>query len=240
LVLIGGGNVGLHLAKMLVSETPPVSLTVVEHSRERAEHVSRELGSAAVVLRGDALEKEVLEEANICAAETVVAVTNDDETNIFASVLAKREGCQRAITLVNKASYELLLPSLGIDVVVSPSTITISTILRHVRRGPIAGLHTLREDFGEVIEAEALEGSRLTRGPLREVGMPEGMLVGAVVRGGGGEVVIPDGETRVRPGDHIVAVVTYRAVAKAEAMLAGERPARPPAPVPASALSGRS
>jgi trk system potassium uptake protein len=189
-----------------------------------------------VVLRGDALEKGVLEEANICAAETIVAVTNDDETNIFASVLAKREGCQRAITLVNKASYEPLLPSLGIDAVVSPSTITISTILRHVRRGPIAGLYTLREDFGEVIEAEALEGSRLTRGLLREVGMPEGMLVGAVVRGGG-EVVIPDGETRIQPGDRLVAVVTYRAVAKAEAMLTGHRPATPPASRPASALS---
>jgi trk system potassium uptake protein len=238
-VLIGGGNVGLYLAKILVSETSSVSLTVVEHSRERADYVSHELGGAAVVLRGDALEKEVLEEANICAADTIVAVTNDDETNIFASVLAKREGCQRAITLVNKASYEPLLPSLGIDAVVSPSAATISTILCHVRRGPIAGLYTLREDFGEVIEAEALEGSRLTRGPLRGIGMPEGMLVGAVVRSGGGKVVIPDGETRIRPGDCVVAVVAHRAVRKAEAMLTGDRPAKLSASAPASALPGR-
>ena len=238
-VLIGGGNVGLHLAKMLVRETPSVLLTIVEQGRKRADHVWREMGGAAMVLRGDALEREVLQEANIRAAETVVAVTNDDETNIFASVLAKREGCQRAITLVNKASYEPLLPSLGIDAAVSPSAVTISTILRHVRRGPIAGLYTLREDFGEVIEAEALAGSRLTRGPLREVGMPDGMLVGAVVRGGGGEVVIPDGETRIGPGDCVVAVVTHQAVQKAEAMLAGDRPAEASASAPAPALPGR-
>jgi Trk K+ transport system NAD-binding subunit len=237
-VLIGGGNVGLHLAKMLVRETPSLLLTIVEHGRKRADHVWREMGGAAMVLRGDALEREVLREANVRAAETIVAVTNDDETNIFASVLAKREGCQRAITLVNKASYEPLLPSLGIDAAVSPSAVTISTILRHVRRGPIAGLYTLHEDFGEVIEADALEGSRLTRGPLREVGIPDGMLVGAVVRGGGGEVVIPDGETRVGPGDRVVAVVTYQAVQKAEAMLTGGRPARASASAPASALPG--
>ncbi len=172
-----------------------------------------------VVLHGDALDKEVLSEANIRAAETVVAVTNDDETNIFASVLAKREGCQRAITLVNKASYEALLPSLGIDAAVSPSAVTISTILRHVRRGPIAGLYTLREDFGEVIEAEALPGSRLVSGTLCEIGMPEGMLVGAIVREG--EVIIPTGDFRILPGDHVIAVVTYRALRKAEALLLG-------------------
>jgi trk system potassium uptake protein TrkA len=219
-VIVGGGNVGLHLAEALRRETPRVSLKVIEHSRERAEHVSRRLGDAAVVLHGDALDKEVLEEANIRSAETVVAVTNDDETNIFASVLAKREGCGRAITLVNKSSYEPLLPSLGIDAVVSPNAITISTILRHVRHGAVTALHTLREDFGEVIETTALEGSRLVGGPLREVGMPEGMLVGAVVRRDG-EVAIPGGDFRVRPGDRVVAVVTYRALRKAEALLAG-------------------
>ena len=218
-VIVGGGNVGLNLAKRLARNPSVVSLKVIEHSRERAEFISRDLGHAAVVLQGDALDKEVLLEAQVQSAETIIAVTNDDETNIFASVLAKREGCARAITLVNKTSYELLLPTLGIDAVVSPSAITISTILRHVRHRSISALYTLREDFGEVIEATALEGSRLVKGPLRDVGMPQGMLVGALVRNG--EVIIPTGETTVRPGDSIIAMVTYRALRKAEAMLAG-------------------
>ena len=219
IIIVGGGNVGLHLAKALEREAPLTSLKVIEHSPERAEQIARELGNGTVVLNGDALDKEVLEEANVRSAETVVAVTNDDETNIFTSVLAKREGCQRAITLVNKTTYEALLPTLGIDAVVSPNAVTISTILRHVRRGAISALHTLREGFGEVIEAEALPGSRLVSAPLQDVVMPEGMRIGAVVRGE--EVTIPAGGFLVRPGDRLVAIVTYRALRKAEAMLTG-------------------
>ena len=104
---------------------------------------------------------------------------------------------------------------------VSPNAVTISTILRHVRRGAISALHTLREGFGEVIEAEALPGSRLVSGPLQSVVMPEGMRIGAVVRNS--DVAIPAGGFQVRPGDRIVAIVTYRALRKAEAMLTGGR-----------------
>lgn len=218
-VIVGGGNVGLNLAKRLAASPFMVSLKVVEHSRERAQLISRELGADAVVLQGDALEKEVLLEAQVQNAETVIAVTNDDETNIFASVLAKRAGCARAVTLVNKSSYEPVLPALGIDSVVSPNTITISTILRHVRHRAISALYTLREGFGEVVEATAQQGSRLVRGPLRSIGIPEGMLIGAIVRDG--EVIIPTGDTQVRAGDSIVAVITYQALRRAESMLAG-------------------
>lgn len=219
LVMVGGGNVGLHLARMLLRETPQVALKIIEHGRTRAEEIARELGAGAVVLQGDALDAAVLEEANAGAAETVVAVTNDDETNIFASVLAKRAGCQRAITLVNKATYEALLPSLGIDAVVSPSAITISTVLRHVRHRAVAAVYALREDFGEVIEAEALLGSRLVSAPLGRLGLPAGMLVGAVVREGG--VIIPDAATMVRPGDRVIAIVANEALEAAEAAMAG-------------------
>jgi trk system potassium uptake protein len=219
IVIVGGGNVGLNLASRIARDDPYVSLKVIEHSRERAEFISRELGDAAVVLQGDALDKDVLIEANVQSAETIIAVTNDDETNIFASVLAKREGCTRAITLVNKTSYEHVLPALGIDAVVSPSAITISTILRHVRHRSISALYTLREGFGEVIQATAQKGSRLVKGTLRDAKLPDGMLVGAIVRNG--EVIIPTSSTCVHPGDSIIAVVAYQVLHKAEAILAG-------------------
>ena len=101
-----------------------------------------------MVLNGNVLDPEILEEANILHTDTVIAVTNDDETNILASLLAKRYGSQRAITLVNKGTYETLINSLGIDVTVSPRNITVSSILQHIRRGRIHSVHTLREDFG--------------------------------------------------------------------------------------------
>jgi trk system potassium uptake protein TrkA len=147
-------------------------------------------------------------------------VTNDDETNIFASMLAKQRGCQRAVTLVNKTSYEPVLPNLGIDAAVSPSTITISSILRHIRRGAVAAVHTLREDFGEVMEAEALAGSRLVSAPLGALDLPAGFRVGAIVRHG--EVILPEAETRIAPGDRVVAAVTTVALREAEALIAAD------------------
>jgi trk system potassium uptake protein TrkA len=225
LIIVGGGNVGLNLAKRILQSSPDTAVRVIEHSRERAEFISQELGDSAIVLHGDVLERETLIEANVEAAETIIAVTNDDETNIFASVLAKREGCARAITLVNKSSYEPFLPTLGIDAVVAPNAITISSILRHVRHRSVSALYTLREGFGEVIEATAQEGSRLVSGPLGEVGLPSGMLIGAVGRGD--RVIIPAKTTVIMPGDRVIAMVTYRDLRKAEALLAGRREDEP-------------
>ena len=218
-IIVGGGNVGLSLAKRLLQSAPTTSIRIIEHSRDRSELISQELGDRAVVLHGDALERETLVEANVEAAETIIAVTNDDETNIFSSVLAKQQGCARAVTLVNKPSYEPLLSTLGIDAVVAPNAITISSILRHVRHRSVSALYTLREDFGEVIEATAQEGSRLVSAELGRVSIPTGMLIGAIVRGD--EVLVPSRTTRVEPGDRVVAMVTYQTLKKAEAFLIG-------------------
>lgn len=214
IVIVGAGNVGLSLARQLASSVPALSMKLIESSEERAEQVARELGSDAVVLHGDALDAEILSEANISACQTIVAVTDDDETNIFASVLAKREGCERAITLVNKSIYERILPGLGIDAVVSPNNITISGILRHVRPRSVSALYTLRENFGEVIEVTAQPQARLTRKTLGELDMPEGMLIGAVVRGN--EVLMPASDLAIEAGDHVIAMVTYDALQEAE------------------------
>jgi trk system potassium uptake protein TrkA len=218
IVVIGGGNVGLNLARILLRESPHLSLKMIEANAARAAIVARELGASVLVLHGDALDSAVLEEANIAAADTVIAVTNDDETNIFSSMLAKRRGCQRAVTLVNKTSYEPILPSLGIDAAVSPSTITISSILRHIRRGAVSAVYTLREDFGEVMEVEALAGSPLVSAPLGALDIPRGFRIGAIVRGG--EVILPDAETRIAPADRVIAVVTTAALREAEALIA--------------------
>ncbi len=219
IVIVGGGNVGFSLAKQLTQAAPAVSIMMVERNRERAEFVSGELKDAVVVLHGDALDRDVLREANAGAAQTIAAVTDDDETNIFASVLAKREGCGRAIALVNKSAYEPIMPALGIDVAVNPNAITISTILRHVRPRSVSALYALREDFGEVIETQALPGSRLVRSSLDKLRLPKGMMIGAVVRGA--QVFIPTGAFQVEPGDRVIATVTYDALRKAEDILEG-------------------
>lgn len=217
LIIVGAGNVGLNLAKTVRRRSPLVDIKLIEQDEERAEHVAAELGGAVVVLHGDGLDRSLLDEAQAASTDTLVAVTNDDETNIFASVLAKQAGCKRAITLVNKRSYETVLPALGLNTVVSPSAVTISTVLRHVRHSSVTALYTLREDFGEVIEAEIPEGSRLLRRPLGQLGLPVGMKIGAVIREK--EVVFPQPDMQLQPGDTVIALVTYSYLKLAEALL---------------------
>jgi len=220
-LLVGGGNVGLHLASRIARDFPGINLHIIERDKERAGHIAGMLGTRATVLLGDALDRGLLEEAHAGSKDTLVAVTNDDETNIFTSVLAKQIGCKRAITLVNKRSYEELIPSLGIRTVVSPSAVTVSTVLRHVRRGPIEALHTLREDFGEVVEVTVDEGSRLLQPPCVGLELPVGMKIGALVRNG--KVVMPASDTRIQAGDHVIVLVTYANLRMAEAILGGSR-----------------
>ena len=215
LLIFGAGNIGLFLAQQLEKEFPWVRAKLIENDLSRAEAVAGLL-ERTVVLHGDVLDPEILEEANAGAAETVVAVTNDDETNILASLLAKRHGSKRAITLINKSSYEPLVAPLGIDVVVSPRNITVSTILQHVRRGRIHSVHTLREGFGELIEAEALETSPLVNIPLKEVNLPAGVLLGAIVRGN--EIITPRGNTVVQVGDRVVLFAASDQVRNVEKM----------------------
>lgn len=197
-----------------------IDIKIIEQDRQRAELIAGSLRSGAIVLHGDALDGALLEEAQVGSSETVVAVTNDDETNIFASVLAKQLACKRAITLVNKPSYGALMPTLGINSVVSPSAVTISTVLQHVRHGPIAAIYSLREDFGEIVEAEITASSRLTVRPLDELGLPPGFRIGLVVRDE--KVFVPLADTRLREGDHIIALVTYSYLRLAEALLGAE------------------
>ena len=215
IVIFGGGNIGLFLAQQLEEAHAGTSIKVIEVNKERAEFVAKTL-NRTVVLNGDVLAPEILEEASVGAAEAVVAVTNDDETNILAGLLAKRYGCQRTMTLINKTTYSALTGPLGIDVVISPRAITVSNILQHVRRGRIHAVHSLHEGFGELIEADALETSPLVGKPLKEVKLPAGVLIGAVVHNG--QVISPRGSTVVQAGDRVILFATSDAVKKVEKM----------------------
>ncbi|MGE5546519.1 MAG: Trk system potassium transporter TrkA [Solirubrobacterales bacterium] len=215
IVVFGGGNIGLFLAQQIEADHSGASVKIIESSKERAEYVAKTL-HRTVVLNGDVLDPEILAEASVAASETVVSVTNDDETNILSSLLAKRTGARRAMALINKTTYNALMGPLGVDVVISPRAITVSNILQHVRRGRIHGVHSLHEGFGELIEADALETSPLVGKPLRDVKLPAGVLVGAVVRDG--QVISPRGNTVVQSGDRVVLFAVADAVKKVEKM----------------------
>ncbi|HLT79276.1 MAG TPA: Trk system potassium transporter TrkA [Ferrovibrio sp.] len=216
-VIAGGGNIGLFLAKEIEAAQSSVILKIIEANKERAEYVAGQIRSG-VVLNGDTLDMDILSEAKVGASEAILALTNDDEVNILTSLLAKRAGCQRAITLVNNPAYENLIGSLGVDVVVNPRSTTVSSILQHVRRGRIRGVYSLRDGAAEVIEAEAVETSALVGQPLRDLDLPSGMMIGAVIRGG--DVMIARAETEIEAGDRVILFARTDAVKKVEKLFA--------------------
>lgn len=222
-VVVGGGNIGLNLARDLNEAKRGITAKIIEIDRERARKVAQALPGVTVI-QGDALENDILEEANVANAESVVAVSNDDETNILASLLAKRAGVEQAVTLINKPSYGPLITTLGIDVVVSPRAITVSTILQHVRRGRIRAVHSLGDGFAEVIEAEAMETSPLVGTPLNEIELPDGVIIGAILRAGtaneDSKVIIPRGATVIEGQDRVILLATADAVKQVEKMFA--------------------
>jgi len=215
IIIVGAGNVGIFLAQSLEESYAAANLKLIEANKPAAERAVEALSRSTVIV-GDALDPEILAEANVASAETIVVVTNEDEVNVLAGLLAKRQGCGRAITLINNPVFGPLVTSLGIDVVVSPRAITVSTILQHVRRGRIRAVHSLGEGVGEVIEGDALETSLLVGAPLKDIDLPDGVVVGALVRGE--DVIIPRGDTVIKTGDRIVLFVASEAVKRVEKM----------------------
>lgn len=214
ITIIGGGNIGLNLARF-IQEMDNVTARIIEHDNDRARRIVSLLHDTQVT-HGDALDTEILEETNITNADTVVAVSNDDETNILASLLAKRYGVEKTIALVNRDTYTPLVTTLGIDVLVNPRAITVSTILQHIRRGRIRSVHSLRDGFAEVIEAEALETSPLVGSPLGEITLPPDVIIGAVVRDG--EVIIARSNSVIESGDRVILLSAAHSVKKVEKM----------------------
>jgi trk system potassium uptake protein TrkA len=201
--ILGGGNIGLYLAKLIEKEHKKVQIKIIEYNAERAITLSEELQNI-VVINGDGLQHDILVEAAIDKTETLIAVTDDDETNILGSLLAKQYGCERVITLVNKSNYTNLITALGIDAVVTPRASTVSTIMQYVRRGKVKAVHTLRDGVAEVIEAEVADTSSIANKKLCDLALPEDVDIGVIVRDN--KVYIPtnDQNFMILPGDHVV------------------------------------
>ena len=199
-IIVGGGNIGFFVAKGL-EKLGAMKIRIIERDRKRAEFIAEEL-ERTIVLQGDGLDRSILREAGVSEAETMVAVTDNDQVNILTSVVAKREGARRSMALINDLDYGPVSEAVGIDRFVDPRATTISTILQHIRRGRIKGVYSLSDGAAELVDAVALETSPLVNKPLRDAPLPEGVMIGAVYRDG--EVKMPTGDTIINAGDRIV------------------------------------
>lgn len=215
-VILGGGNIGYCLIQELTRQHAGLRLKVIEYDEQRAIKISEDFENI-VVLNGDGLDRTILEEADMPAVETMIAVTNDDETNILCSLLSRQYGVDRTITLLNKGTYNSLLGTLGLGAIISPRAITVSTIMQHVRRGRIRGVHNLMDGEAELIEAEIAETSGLIGTPIRDIDFPPNVIVGAIVRDD--DIIMPRPDTQMKAGDHLIVLAARDQSRKVEKML---------------------
>ncbi|MFT5504218.1 MAG: trk system potassium uptake protein TrkA [Gammaproteobacteria bacterium] len=200
-MLAGGGNIGGQLAKLLEKD---YQVKVIEAFPERARYLSGMLDSA-IVLLGDAANPELLEEENIESMDIFCALTNDDEANILSSMLARRLGAKKVMSLINRSAYVDLVESGLVDIAISPHQVTIGALLAHIRRGDVVAVHALRRGSAEAIEAIAhgdRNSSRVVGRKIEDIKLPGGVSIGAIVRGE--EVIIAHHGTVIESEDHVI------------------------------------
>ena len=195
ILIIGGGNIGFNLAKNLEESFDSARVKIIEKNKERAEFIAGELNNT-IIINGDALDEEVLLEANLDEVETVLALTNDDEDNLMVSVLVEKFtndkselNDKRTMALINKPNYSLLQSSLKIDDFIDPRLNTVSSILKHIHKGTIANAYSILNGEYEIIEAEIIETSELINKELKNSNLPDEIRVGAILRAE--EVIVP-------------------------------------------------
>jgi trk system potassium uptake protein len=213
-MIIGGGRIGYRLANML--EQKNIYTKIIEKRAERCKILAEQL-NRTVILQGDGSDQDLLMEENIHDMGAVITLTNDEETNILASLLAKKMGARKTITQISKFSYFPLMNMIGIQQVVSPRLSAINSILQHIRRGKVLSAKSIKGEQAEVMEALALETSDIVGKPLKHISFPKGTLVMGIIRDE--SITIPSGESIIEPGDRIIIFAERSAIPKVEKIL---------------------
>jgi trk system potassium uptake protein TrkA len=202
-MVAGASRIGLSLARRLEGSESRVVL--IEPDAELARVAAEQLDETLVV-RGRPTDRAMLEEENVDRVATFVAATPDHEINLVACLLAKRLGAARAFALVDNPALVNLMGDVGIDAIISPRLLAIGLTLQHIRGAGVRSVAPLLEDRVEVVEAEAVKGSPITRAPIAEVGLERGILIAALRRGA--ELLLPKGDDQVEPGDVLLMIAT--------------------------------
>ncbi|MCP4789017.1 MAG: Trk system potassium transporter TrkA [Gammaproteobacteria bacterium] len=207
IMIAGGGNIGARLASNLAKD---FRVKIIERGLARCEQLADSLDDV-IVLHGSASDQDLLIEENIEATDVFCALTNDDEANIMASMLAKRLGVRNVMTLISNPAYVDLIEDGTIDIAISPQQATVSSLLTHVRRGDIVNVHSLRRGAAEAIEVIAhgdLKTSQVVGRRLEQIALPEGTSFGALVRGD--KVIMAHHDTVIENDDHVILFLTDR------------------------------
>lgn len=211
-VIVGAGNIGLYVAQSL-EKVGGMRVRLIERDKAQAERAADAL-KRTVVLNGDGLDRDVLQEAGVEQAELTLCLTDEDKVNLLSGVMAKREGAKRALALVNDQAFAPVQSALGIDIFIDPRAVTVSTILQHIRRGRITGLQRLAGGEAEALEGIALSTSPLVGQAMQELDLPDGVAICGVARGD--KVYFARDAVKIQTNDRVLFFALKSAVPKVE------------------------
>ncbi len=214
-MIMGGGRIGLNIAKQL--DRSEINVKIIEVSEARCKFLTSQLHES-VILHGDASDVSLLQEENISSTDVFIAASDDEEDNMLISLLAKRLGAKKVVAVVNRSEYIPIASSIGIDSAISPRISTAGAILRFIRKGKVLSVSTVREEEAEVMEVQALATSSIVNKPIRQVKFPKGAIIAAVVRGE--ETIIPGGDDIILPDDKVVILYHSKLLKQVEKALA--------------------
>lgn len=214
IVVVGAGNIGLRVARQ-IEDSDTLRCKIIERDRARAEYAADHV-RRTIVLNGDALSTDILTEAGVQEADAIVALTNDDRTNLLSCALAEQLGCPISIALSNDPTFERIAVPLGVNALINPRATTVSSILRHVRRGRVRAVYSIGRGEAEVVEAQVMATSPVAGKRVRDMQIPAGAIIGALQRGR--EVLMPHGDTEIQVGDIMVMFAVRDSVRAVEQM----------------------
>ncbi|MEM9211429.1 MAG: Trk system potassium transporter TrkA, partial [Pseudomonadota bacterium] len=214
-LIIGGGSIGVRVATLLEQSSTRVRSRIIEKDRTQAE-TAADLLEKTVVLHGDGLDLDLLQEANIAATDAVLSVTDDDKTNMLASARAKAAGAKLSIALINDTSLTSLMGTLGVDAALNPRATTVSSILRHIRHGRVRAVYAVGDAEAEVMELQTLANSNIAGKTLDSINFPDSARVVAVKKGK--DILRPTGDLRLEEGDLAVVFAMTDALRAVENM----------------------
>ncbi len=212
IIIVGGGNIGFNLAKDLEKYQSDISVTIIENNEERSKYIADQLTNT-LVLYGDGLNQDILDESNVKETDLILALTNDDETNIIISAVARKNKCE-SIIIVNNSEYNKLKDVLGISKVVDPRKITVSKILKHIHKGKIESVFSIDNNQAEIIHAQVLKSSKLINKSIEDADFPNGLRVGLIKKDN--KIIIPEKSTKIELMDEIIFLCMAEDIKKAE------------------------
>lgn len=199
-MILGGGKIGYYLADSLSKKG--ISIKIVESDINRCKELADILNDNVLIIHGDGTDINLLEEEDLAGMDAFIGVTGYDEENLFMSLRAKQLNIDKVIAKISRQSYIHIIEKLGIDMAINPVNITASDILKYIRGGKVVSVSLLLDGQAEVTEIIASKNLNILDAPIRDLNLPKGIIIGAIVHRG--KVIIPKGDSKIYAGDRIV------------------------------------